>query len=382
MAKTHHVDADRSAAATNSGNIGAVLMLRPTCGTRATTRGNVLMSSNWDEVDCARCLTRKPETQPAQTETPDTAKPVETLTARPAKRTARTTCIECHCALQRERTSGDYVHVSTQLNRCPEFAQPRKTDAPAAPAPMSTDEPDDLLIAVAALVNHDHAEPIARLIVHRRYNLQTVRVDGPNGTSCIVYHFPDDRDGLPLHVWTGPTAAIDAGARIRTRKAVATIGQAAEEIARWIPAPQPSEPTAEAPTCTTCGTENVEDDGDHADQTGHWPIAETGTAPYIDGYGVLTHRDKITGQPVTPAAPAEAIPMPDASTAADPDAWTTRNAGRNYVHAGLPGWELVQLSPRRVHIFGPVDGIPSKIGHALNLAAACRTVAYCTGAPA
>lgn len=28
------------------------------------------------------------------------------------------------------------------------------------------------------------------------------------------------------------------------------------------------------PDCTICGETNVEDAGDHADQTGHWPTAD------------------------------------------------------------------------------------------------------------
>lgn len=32
-------------------------------------------------------------------------------------------------------------------------------------------------------------------------------------------------------------------------------------------------PVHQYPTCVICGERNVEDDGDHADTTGHWPVA-------------------------------------------------------------------------------------------------------------
>lgn len=42
----------------------------------------------------------------------------------------------------------------------------------------------------------------------------------------------------------------------------------------------------EFPTCSTCGERNVEDAGDHADQTGHWPTSDqqSGSGPVMRVY--------------------------------------------------------------------------------------------------
>ncbi|WP_336794237.1 hypothetical protein [Gordonia malaquae] len=32
-------------------------------------------------------------------------------------------------------------------------------------------------------------------------------------------------------------------------------------------------PAEQFPTCQICGERDVEDNGDHSDRTGHWPIA-------------------------------------------------------------------------------------------------------------
>lgn len=54
---THHVDQAKYDRAVALG-VGAILMLRPTCGAKATAVGALDMTSNWEYITCKRCLLR------------------------------------------------------------------------------------------------------------------------------------------------------------------------------------------------------------------------------------------------------------------------------------------------------------------------------------
>jgi hypothetical protein len=57
--RVHFVSQEKFDQATSRG-IGAVLYLRPVCGAKATSRGQLDLSTNWTGVDCIKCLDRKP----------------------------------------------------------------------------------------------------------------------------------------------------------------------------------------------------------------------------------------------------------------------------------------------------------------------------------
>lgn len=57
--RTHYVTQAKFNQATSRG-IGAVLFLRPVCGAKATSRGQLDLSTAWSDVDCVKCLAKKP----------------------------------------------------------------------------------------------------------------------------------------------------------------------------------------------------------------------------------------------------------------------------------------------------------------------------------
>lgn len=76
----------------------------------------------------------------------------------------------------------------------------------------------------------------------------------------------------------------------------------------------------------------------------------------------------------------EIIPMPDITTIADRDTWVASADGRTFTHPGIPGWEIVTVSPRRFRLSGLLDGMTRPIGTVASWDAAITAIAYMHGA--